>query len=73
MTTGKCDYDIMMKRCYGVLKILIKYTAQKSARIWSYSGPHLPACGLNMERYEMSEYNHFSRSDHSKSLKITQK
>ena len=26
----------------------------KSVRIWSYSGPHFPAFGLNTERYEVS-------------------
>ena len=26
----------------------------KSARIWSYSGPHFPAFGLDMERYSLS-------------------
>ena len=26
----------------------------KSVRIWSYSGPHCPAFGLNMERYGIS-------------------
>ena len=26
----------------------------KSVRIWSYSGPHFPALGLNKERYSVS-------------------
>ena len=26
----------------------------KSVRIWSYSGPHFPAFGMNTERYEVS-------------------
>ena len=26
----------------------------KSVRIWSYSGPHFPALGLNTERYSVS-------------------
>ena len=26
----------------------------KSIRIWSYSGPHFPAFGLNRERYAVS-------------------
>ena len=26
----------------------------KSVRIWSYSGPHFPACGLNTDRYGLS-------------------
>ena len=37
----------------------------KSVRIWSYSGSHFPAVGLNTERYSdknNSEYRHFSRS-----------
>ena len=45
----------------------------KSARIWSYSGPHFPAFGLNRERcysvrmwenedQNISEYGHFLRS-----------
>ena len=25
----------------------------KSVRIWSFSGPHFPAFGLNMERYSV--------------------
>ena len=48
----------------------------KSVRFWSYSSPHFPAFGLNMERYapysvriwdnadqNNSEYGHFLRSD----------
>ena len=48
----------------------------KSVRFWSYSSPHFPAFGLNMERYAPysvriwdnadqtnSEYGHFLRSD----------
>ena len=31
-----------------------KYYCVKSVFIWSYSGPYFPACGLNMERYEIS-------------------
>ena len=27
----------------------------KSVRIWSYSGPHFPAFGLNKERYVVSQ------------------
>ena len=34
----------------------------KSIRIWSYSGPHFPAFGLNAD-YNNSEYEHFLRSD----------
>ena len=41
----------------------------KSVLIWSYSGPHFPAFGLNTERYVgkydqcNSKFRHFSRSD----------
>ena len=55
----------------------------KSVRTWSYSGPFLPAFGLNKERYFVylhiqcgcgkirqnnSEYGHFSRSDNDLEL-----
>ena len=63
MTTGKCNYGIIMKHRCEILKILIKYTAQKGARVRSYSGPHLPGFGMNTDRCGMSEYRHFSRSD----------
>ena len=33
----------------------------KSACIWSYSGPHFPAFGLNTDQ-KNSEYGHFSGS-----------
>ena len=36
------------------LRILINVHCVKSVRIWSYSGPHFPAFGLNMERFGVS-------------------
>ena len=37
----------------------------KSVRIWSYSGPYIPAFGLNTDQNN-SEYGHFLRSGRNK-------
>ena len=39
---------------YNVMTDYEDYHYVKSIRIWSYSGPHFPAFGLNTDRYEVS-------------------
>ena len=41
----------------------------KSARIWSYSGPYLPAFGLNMDQTN-SEYGTFHAEKSTKKFNI---
>ena len=53
--------------------MLVQNHCVKSVYIWSYSGPHFPAFGLNTERYGVqmrknvdknnSKYGHFLRSE----------
>ena len=42
----------------------------KSVRIRSFSGPYIPAFGLNTDQ-ENSKYGHFPRSDGAKAAKVS--
>ena len=65
---------ILKLQLYGSIQFQVEHCI-KSVRVQSFSGPHFPAFGLNMERSlsifspnagkygpEYSEYGHFSRS-----------
>ena len=45
----KADWKLSKMTLKFILKVLIKNARVESVRIWSYSGPHFPAFGLNKE------------------------
>ena len=50
-----------MSQNQRLFEVFRDYHCVKSVRIWRFSGPYFPTCGLNTDQ-KNSEYVHFIRS-----------